>query len=92
MTDSTWTKSYDAVIEAVVNMRTEAGLTQRQLAERLGREQSFVGRIETRQRRVDLVEFCWICRCCGADGEDELAKVTKQVLAAIPKKLNRSRK
>ena len=92
MVDSVWSKGYDAVIEAVVSMREEAGLTQRQLAERIGREQSFIGRIETRQRRVDLVEFVWIARCCGFDGEKELAKVTKQVLDLIPKNPVRSRK
>ena len=64
----------------------QAGLTQRELAERIGREQSFIGRIETRQRRVDLVEFVWIARCCGFDGEKELAKVTKRVLGLIPQK------
>lgn len=92
MVDSVWSKGYDAVIEAVVSMREEAGLTQRQLAERIGREQSFVGRIETRQRRIDLVEFVWICRCCGFDGEQELAKVTKKVLGLIPKKPIKSSK
>ena len=92
MTDSVWTPGYKAVVEAVVSMREEAGLTQRELAERIGREQSFVGRIETRERRIDLVEFVWICRCCGFDGEKELAKVTKQVLELIPKRPNKSSK
>ena len=90
MTDSAWTPGYAAVVKAVILMREEAGLTQRELAERIGREQSFVGRIETRERRIDLVEFVWICRCCGVDSEKELAKVTKQILELIPKKPNRS--
>lgn len=92
MVDSVWSSGYDAVIKAVVAMREEAGLTQRELAERIGREQSFIGRIETRQRRVDLIEFIWIARCCGFDGEKELAKVTKQVLDLIPKKPMKTRK
>ena len=92
MVDSVWSKGYDAVIEAVVFMRKEAGFTQRALAERIGREQSFIGRIETRQRRVDLVEFIWIARCCGFDGEEELAKVTGKVLNLIPKKPRRPQK
>lgn len=92
MVDSVWSSGYDAVIKAVVAMREEAGLTQRELAERIGREQSFIGRIETRQRRVDLIEFIWIARCCGFDGEKELAKVTKQVLDLIPKKPRRARR
>ena len=92
MTDSVWTPGYEAVVKAVISMREEAGLTQRELADRIGREQSFVGRIETRERRIDLVEFVWICRCCGVDSETELAKVTKQGLDQIPKKPMKSRK
>jgi len=91
MVDSVWTKGYDAVIEAVVSMREEAGLTQRQLAERIGREQSFIGRIETRQRRVDLVEFAWNARCCDCDAEEELERVTRKVLKLIPKKPRRAK-
>ena len=48
-------------------MRTEAGMTQRYLAEKLGREHSFVGQIELGDRRVDGVEFFWICRALGED-------------------------
>ena len=92
MSESLWTSGYDAVIAAVVAMREEAGLTQRQLAEKIGREQSFIGRIETRQRRIDLVEFCWWARYCGLDAEEELAKVTKEILKVIPKKPRRVRK
>ncbi len=92
MVESVWSKGYDAVIEAVVAMREEAGLTQRELAQRIGREQSFIGWIETRQRRVDLVEFIWIARCCGFDGKKELAKVTDQVLDLIPKKPRNNQK
>lgn len=83
---------YSVVIEALVAMREEAGLTQRQLAEKMGREQSFIGRIETRQRRIDIVEFCWWARCCGLDGEEELAEVTRAILKAIPKKPRRTSK
>ena len=84
MVDSVWSPGYDAVIEAVVGMRERAGLTQRELAARIGREQSFVGRIEIRQRRVDLVEFVWIARCCGHDAQQEVAQLTTAVLKAVP--------
>lgn len=83
---------YSVLIAALVTMREQAGLTQRQLADRIGREQSFIGRIETRQRRIDLVEFCWWARCCGFDGEEELAKVTKEILKQIPKKPAKAKK
>ena len=37
--------------------RGKAGLTQRELAERLGRRQNFISKYETGERRLDVVEF-----------------------------------
>ena len=48
-------------------MREEAGLTQRELADRLQRERSFVWRIEKGERRLDVVEFFWVCRALNQD-------------------------
>jgi transcriptional regulator with XRE-family HTH domain len=61
------------------NMRQAAGMTQRDLAQRLGREQNFVARVEQGQRRVDLVEFVWICRACGGEPLDEIRKIIDSV-------------
>jgi transcriptional regulator with XRE-family HTH domain len=44
-----------------------AGLTQRQLAARLKRSNSFVWKIEAGERRVDLLEFIEITRCLDQD-------------------------
>ena len=48
-------------------MRQKAGLTQRELAAKLGREHSFVWRIESGERRLDVVEFFWVCQALGQD-------------------------
>jgi transcriptional regulator with XRE-family HTH domain len=53
---------YQVVLRKLVAMRTESGLTQRDLAKRLNREHSFVWRVETGRRRLDVVEFYWLCR------------------------------
>ena len=85
MVDSMWSSGYEKVVEAVVDMRQRAGLTQRQLAQRLGREQSFVGRIETNQRRVDLVEFVWIAKCCGHNPKQEVDAIINAIARTLPK-------
>lgn len=59
-------------------MRRQAGLTQRQLAERLKVPRSFVSRIEQGERRVDVVEFFWICRACGVSPEKAARAVMRQ--------------
>ena len=57
MVDSMFTQGYRQIVASVVAMRKQAGLSQRQLAEALGREQNLVARIETGQRRVDIIEI-----------------------------------
>ncbi|GMU38900.1 MAG: helix-turn-helix transcriptional regulator [Phycisphaerae bacterium] len=51
-------------------MREEAGLTQRNLAERLKMHNSMVHRSEIGDRRVDPIEFAAWCRACGTDPGD----------------------
>jgi transcriptional regulator with XRE-family HTH domain len=55
------------VREVLVKLRENARLTQRQLAKKLRREHSLISRLELGERRVDLVEFFWICQACGAN-------------------------
>lgn len=58
---------YRAMVSVLVQERKAAGLSQRQLAARLGRAASHVGLIETGQRRIDALELLRIARCLGAD-------------------------
>lgn len=46
-----------ALRDFIVQKRTQAGLTQHQLAAALDRSQSYVASIERGQRRVDAVEL-----------------------------------
>lgn len=46
--------------------REKAGLRQSELAERLGRHQSFVSKYENGERRLDLVEVRAICAALDA--------------------------
>lgn len=58
-------QSYQVAIGVVVGFRKHAGLTQRDLATRLGKPPSFVAKIETGERRLDFVEFVAIARELG---------------------------
>jgi transcriptional regulator with XRE-family HTH domain len=48
---------YRRLIRALVKARLERGVTQTALAQALGCPQSFLGKIETYQRRLDAIEF-----------------------------------
>jgi transcriptional regulator with XRE-family HTH domain len=45
--------------------RATAQLTQVQVAERLGRPQSFVSKYESGERQLDVVEFVEVCDALG---------------------------
>lgn len=46
-------------------VRVEAGLRQSDLAQRLGKPQSFISKYESGQRRLDLVELREVCAAAG---------------------------
>jgi transcriptional regulator with XRE-family HTH domain len=50
-------KEYTEFAAQVAVTRKACGLTQYQLAEKLGRPQSYIAKIERAERRVDIVEF-----------------------------------
>ncbi|WP_246197439.1 helix-turn-helix domain-containing protein [Pseudoxanthomonas sacheonensis] len=59
----------------MVQARKDAGLTQQQLADKLGRPQSFVSKTENGERRIDVVEFLELCRLVGADPHNVLRRI-----------------
>ena len=50
--------------ELLIDLRREADLTQRELADRLEESQSFVSRVETGERVLDSIEAVrWALKC-----------------------------
>lgn len=63
------------VSQEITEMRKKSGLTQRELAQKLGREHSLVARIELGERRVDIIEFYLICEKCQVDPYRQIKKI-----------------
>lgn len=57
MTSSISDPKYEKFQNLLIKYRQKRGFTQTQLAERLGRPQSFVSKYENGERRLDLIEF-----------------------------------
>jgi ribosome-binding protein aMBF1 (putative translation factor) len=58
---------YRSLIEALVTERKRQGLSQYEFAARLGRQQHFISRYETGERRLDVIEFTDIAASLGLD-------------------------
>lgn len=67
---STYSETYRSLIDRLVSARKAKGITQTNLAQKLGRPQSFVSKIENGERRLDVVEFIEIAHLIGEDPRD----------------------
>ena len=67
MPSSVFTAQYARFCELLADHRQQRDLTQKGLAERLGKPQSFVSKYERGERRLDLIEFLQITDALGAD-------------------------
>ena len=67
MSKSIHSPQHTKLRELLVAARKKAGLTQQEVADRLGRPQSFVAKYEGGERRLDVVEFLQIATVLGAD-------------------------
>ena len=58
---SIYSDEYINIIANLRKIRVNKQITQDELADMLGVTQSFVSKVENRERRLDVVEFlCWI--------------------------------
>lgn len=57
MNRSVYAKDYKEIIERLKTARIEAGLAQQEVADKLGKPQSYISKIESGERRLDVVEI-----------------------------------
>jgi transcriptional regulator with XRE-family HTH domain len=55
--DGHYVQKYQELLDRLRAARLEAGLSQEEVAKRLGTSQSFVSRSETGERRLDVIEL-----------------------------------
>lgn len=68
---------YQALLTLLLEARVEAGLTQKELATKLGRPQSFVSKTENAERRLDVIEFMDLCRGLDAGPHELLVRLER---------------
>jgi transcriptional regulator with XRE-family HTH domain len=60
-------------------IRVDAGLTQSELASRLARDQTFVSKYESGERRLDILELREVCQAIGTDFVTFIRKLEKDL-------------
>ena len=74
---------HQAVITALVDARKAAGITQRDVATKIGKPPSFVGKVEAIERNLSVIEFIAWAKAIGVDGGDLLQAVAEQIRGKI---------
>ncbi|MCC0806949.1 helix-turn-helix transcriptional regulator [Methylobacterium sp. W2] len=64
--------------------RQRVGLTQQEVAQRLGAPQSFVAKYEVGERRLDLVEFIAIAQAVDAEPRELFDRLLGKFATEIP--------
>jgi transcriptional regulator with XRE-family HTH domain len=67
MQKSVHTREYKALRAELRAIRESAQLSQRELAAKLSVPHSWVAKVETGERRIDVVELAWLLSACGVD-------------------------
>ncbi len=65
MAKSIYTKRHQKLCDLLVEARNEAVLTQQEIADQLGKPQSYVAKVEGGERRLDVIEFWELCEAIG---------------------------
>ncbi|MFA1584449.1 helix-turn-helix domain-containing protein [Achromobacter xylosoxidans] len=66
---------YEVLRRELQQLRVDAGLTQVELAKKLGKGQSYVSKVERGEQYVDLIEFLEWCEACKAEPEKVVRKI-----------------
>ena len=82
MKKSIYTSESVELREILRETRRKADLSQRGLAAKLAVSPSWVAKVETGERRIDLIEFGWFVSACGSDVAAAFQAVAKMFPAA----------
>ena len=79
MLKSIHTYQHKQLLALLREIRLEAGLTQTQLAKYLNTDQTVISKIESGERRVDVLELREICKAVGITLEAFVRKLEKSL-------------
>ena len=80
MTRSVFSPAYRRLRQWLVDARRARGITQAQLANVLGRPQSFISKYERGERRLDFVEVVEIAAALRVDACDLVGELQRPVI------------
>ena len=84
--ETIYTKAHRRLVKALKDARVNAGLTQVEVAERLGKPQPALSQLESGNRRIDVVELAQLCNLYKVDMLELLADLKLQQSVRLPRR------
>lgn len=84
MPKSIFTGAHRHLVDVLTEARKEEGVTQGDLAAKVGKDQTFISLIERSQRRVDVLEFVALARAMGTDP----VELFEELVRRLPKRFD----
>lgn len=79
MDKSIYTQEYAVVLRLLVEARKQAGITQIDLAKKLGQSQSFVSKVERGDRRLDIIQLRTLCQIFSTSLPDFVERLEREL-------------
>ena len=76
-------RAYQELLSALIDLRLKVGISQAELASRLGKPPSFVGKYELGERRLDIIETIIIVKQLNMT----IGEFLDQIQITMPSKL-----
>jgi transcriptional regulator with XRE-family HTH domain len=83
MEKTIYSARYSTFLKLLKKARQDAGLTQTELARKIGETQTLVSKCERGERRIDVIELHTFCRAFGVS--------LKQFVAALDRAIGRTK-
>lgn len=77
--NTVFSEEYRALLRTIVDARKDAGLSQRDLAARIGKCPSHVGMIERGQRRIDALELYRMAKAFAIDPAELFGRIAQRI-------------
>lgn len=78
---SPYSLHYDRLRGWLKELRLKNNLTLREVAERVGRHHSVIGKLEQDRRKIELIEYIQYCQALGADPHEGLEILIRSLKA-----------
>ncbi|MCO1348072.1 helix-turn-helix domain-containing protein (plasmid) [Burkholderia vietnamiensis] len=76
---------YQRIAALLTELRKAHGLLQQDVADRIGRPQGFVSKVESGSRRLDVIELLDFLRALDADPHEFIDRLLERPMSSLPR-------